>query len=237
MLIRISVCSGSPDAVDSLASRAGGRSACSPRLACERSQGDRTITPTPDRKDNTMGESMTSARAAGWYRDPPGRLRYAYWDGSGWRPDVTAAVNLMHGTAKFFIRRRALARIGEFVPNHETVECIAAGSYYTWTWGNTPVAVVLTDRRLLLLLGGRRKARVREYPRESISFAKPGLWGSITVIANGETFRVDRVNPHDADDMVDAIRDARPAGERDRPSRRPVARYLGKLRHRHVTEE
>ena len=185
-----------------------------------------------------MGESMTSARAAGWYRDPPGGFKYRYWDGSGWRPDVTAAVNGMHGTAKFFIRRRALARIGEFVPNNETVECIAAGSYYTWSWGNTPVAVVLTDRRLLLLLGGRRKARVREYPRDSISFAKPGFWGSITVIANGKRFRVDHVNPRDADDMVDAIRD-HATGRRTGPAPPPrlVAKYLGKIRRWRVTEE
>jgi hypothetical protein len=54
--------------------------------------------------EDGMGESVTSARAAGWYRDPPGGYEYGYWDGSSWRPDVSAAVHLMHANSaeKFF---------------------------------------------------------------------------------------------------------------------------------------
>lgn len=184
-----------------------------------------------------MGESVTSARAAGWYRDPPGGYEYGYWDGSAWRRDVSAAMHLMHENdiAKFFIRRRALARIGEFVPNTETVACIGAGTYYSW--GNRPVAVVLTDRRLLLLIGGRRRARVREYPLESISFAE-SRWGGLTVIANGKRLRIDPMNVHDRDEMARAIRD-RLIGRRTgpAPSPRRVWGDLGKITRWRVTEE
>jgi Bacterial PH domain len=162
---------------------------------------------------------------------------YGYWDGSAWRPDVSAALHLMHvnSTAKFFIRRRALARIGEFVSKDETVKCMAAGTYYSW--GNTNVTVVFTDRRLLPLIGGRRTARVREYPRESISDAKSGVLGSITVIANGKTLYISYVNPHDADDMVDAIRGPSSNRQRTRRAKPPWPEDLGKIRRWRVTDE
>ena len=184
-----------------------------------------------------MGDMVMSARAAGWYRDPPGGYEYGYWDGSAWRPDVSAAMHVMQASSieKYFIGRRALARIGEFVPSDETVVCIGAGSYYSW--GNRPVALVLTDRRLLLLIGGRRRADVRGYPLESISFAG-SRWGGLTVIANGKKLRIECMNVHDRDEIARAIRD-RLSGRHPGPAPAPrrVWDDLGKITRWRVTEE
>lgn len=156
-------------------------------------------------EENRMDESAGPARAAGWYPDPSGRYKHAYWDGSDWRPDVAAAVNRMqvNSSKKFFIRRGALSRIGEFVLKDETVERIATGTYYSW--GNRSGSLVLTDRRLLLLIGGRRTVEVRDYPLESVSSAESGL-GGIAVLAKGKRLRLAEMNGEDADDFVYALR-------------------------------
>jgi hypothetical protein len=108
------------------------------------------------------GESVTPPCAAGWYPHHPDSKEYGYWDGSTWRPDVMAAMNRMHNYSppKSF-RRWALARVGEFVPGDETVERIATGTSYFHRWGRSTSEVV-TDRRLLLLIGRRHDAEVRE---------------------------------------------------------------------------
>lgn len=153
-----------------------------------------------------MGESVKSSRAAGWYPDPPSSKEYGYWDGSTWRPDVTAAMNRMHNYSppKSF-RRWALARIGEFVPSDETVERIATGTSYFHPLGRG-TSVVVTDRRLLLLIGSRHRAEVRDYPFESISYVEASEEG-LTVCAHGQTLRIRYMNVNDADEIADAIQD------------------------------
>jgi hypothetical protein len=152
-------------------------------------------------EENRMDEPVRQRRAAGWYPDPSGRYKHAYWDGSDWRPDVTAALNRIN--KNLFIRRGALARIGEFLLKDETVERIATGTYYSW--GNRSGVLVLTDRRLLLLIGGRRTVEVRDYPLESVSSAEAG-WGGIAVFVNGKTLRLTTMNGEDADEFAYALR-------------------------------
>jgi hypothetical protein len=65
---------------------------------------------------------------------------------------------------------------------------------------------VVTDRRLLLLIGFRHDAEVREYPFESISYVEAGDEG-LTVCANGQMFRIGDMNVTDADEAADAIQD------------------------------
>jgi hypothetical protein len=151
-------------------------------------------------------ESVTPRRAAGWYRHPPDSKEYGYWDGSTWRPDVMAAMNRMHNYSppKSF-RGWALEGIGEFVPSDERVERIAMGTSYFHRFGR-PTSVVVTDRRLLLLIGFRHDAEVREYPFESISYVDAGHEG-LTVCANGQTFRIGDMNVTDADEAADVIQD------------------------------
>jgi Protein of unknown function (DUF2510) len=153
---------------------------------------------------------VTPPSDAGWYHDPPGGYEYRYWDGSGWRPDLTVAMDRMgrDRIQKFSVRRR-LSRIIKLVSNDETVDCITDGDYYSW--GNTTALVVLTDRRLLLLIGGRLLGRVRDYPLESISF-EDSRWGGIKVIANGKVLRLPG-----ADEIAHAIQDRR-SGGRPRPA-------------------
>lgn len=150
--------------------------------------------------------SVTPPRAAGWYPRPPGSKEYGYWDGSTWRPDVMAAMNRMHNYSppKAF-RGWALEGIGEFVPSDETVERIAMGTSYFRRFGRA-TAVVVTDRRLLLLIGGRHDAEVREYPFESISYVEAGDEG-LTVFANGQRLRIGDMNVTDADEAADVIQD------------------------------
>jgi Protein of unknown function (DUF2510) len=198
--------------------------------------------------------------AAGWYPDPSGGSDWGYWDGSAWRRDVTAAIDRrlenraerssawpmvawsrrrwrrdLDIGAGLFLRGRALARIGEFVPRAETVECIADGTCYAW--GNRRVSVVLTDLRFLLLIGSRRRADVREYPLSSISSAESG-WGRLKVVVNGQKVTIYHMNPHDADDMAHALRD-RLSGRRTGPAppRRRAVGDLKKIRRWRVTEE
>jgi hypothetical protein len=151
-------------------------------------------------------ESATPPRAAGWYPHPPDSKDYGYWDGSGWRPDVMAAMNRMHNYSppKSF-RGWALEGIGEFVPSDETVQRIAMGTSYFHRFGRA-TSVVVTDRRLLLLIGFRHDADVREYPFESISYVEAGDEG-LTVCANGQTFRIGDMNITDADEAADVIQD------------------------------
>jgi hypothetical protein len=153
-----------------------------------------------------MGESVKPSRAAGWYPGPLGGNEYGYWDGSAWRPDVMAAMNRMHNYSppKSF-RRWALARIGEFVPSEETVERIATGTSYFRPLGRG-TSVVVTDRRLLLLIGSRQRAEVREYPLELISCVEAGEAG-LTVCANGQSLRIGCMNVNDADEIADVIQD------------------------------
>ena len=160
------------------------------------------MTMTDDREES-IGESATPSRAVGWYRDPSGRYKYGYWDGSDWQPDVSAAMNRMRTSWKPGIRRGAIVRIGEFLLKGETVERMATGNYYSW--GNHHVFVVLTDRRLLFLTGGRRRPEVRSYPLESISFVDSG-WGGIAVFANGDKLRITEMDREDADEIVYATR-------------------------------
>jgi hypothetical protein len=196
-----------------------------------------------------MGESRTPSPAAGWYRDPPGAYEYGYWDGSGWRPDVTAAISKMlasrsaaawrsrwswsrrlhHELAADGIGRGALARIGEFVARDETVERIAE-THSVYNSPGDDGYVVLTDRRLLRLTGSRRRAQVRDFALQSISVAE-SEWAGITVVASGKTWRIGRMNVHDADDMAHAIR-GRSSGRRTGP-----ATPLGKIKRWRVTEE
>jgi hypothetical protein len=150
-----------------------------------------------------MDEPVRPPRAAGWYRDPTGRYKYGYWDGSDWRPDVAAAMERMRTSWKPGIRRGAIVRIGEFLLKDETVERMATGNYYSW--GNRGVFVVLTDRRLLFLIGGRRRAKVRAYPHESVSFVDSG-WGGIAVFANGDRLRITEMDREDADEIAYATR-------------------------------
>lgn len=159
------------------------------------------MTMTPDGAEDSMGESATPPRAAGWYRDPSGRSKYGYWDGSDWRPDVSGAMNRMRTSWKPGIRRGAIVRIGEFLFKGETVERMATGNYYSW--GNNHVFVVLTDRGLLFLTGGRRRAKVRAYPLESISFVDS--WGGIAVCADGKKLRT-QIDREDADEIAYATR-------------------------------
>jgi hypothetical protein len=140
--------------------------------------------------------------------------------------------------AKFFIRRGALARIGEFVPSDETVECIAAGTYFSW--GNRSVTVVLTNRRLLLMMGGRRLAEVRDYSSESISSVK-STWVDfgdqcLTVVANGKRLPTRGMNADDADEMAHWIR-VGSSGRRSEPARPPRRDDLGKIKRWRVAEE
>jgi Bacterial PH domain len=150
--------------------------------------------------------SGTPRSAAGWYPHPPGSKEYGYWDGSAWRPDVMAAMNRMHNYSppKSF-RRWALARIGEFVPSDETVERIATGTSYFHRLGRG-TSVVVTDRRLLLLIGSRHHTEARDYPFESISFVEADDEG-LTVCADGQTLRIGDMNVTDADEAADVIQD------------------------------
>jgi hypothetical protein len=117
-----------------------------------------------------------------------------------------AAMNRMHNYSppKSF-SRWALARIGEFVPSDETVERIATGTSYFRPLGRG-TSIVVTDRRLLLLIGSRDRPEVRDYPLGSISFVEAGEEG-LTVCSNGQTFRIGYMNVNDADEIADAIQD------------------------------
>jgi hypothetical protein len=160
------------------------------------------MTMTPNEREESIGESGTPSRAVGCYRDHPDASEYCYSDGSAWRQDVSAALNRTHRPASL---RGALARIGEFVPSDETVECMASGNYYALRKGNQTVTVVLTDRRLLFFFGGRRFARVRDYLLESVSFVEYG-WGGIAVFAVGKRLRINQMNHKDAHEIVYATR-------------------------------
>jgi hypothetical protein len=161
---------------------------------------------SPEPREDSIGEAETPSRPAGWYPTPPGSKEYGYWDGLAWRPDVIAAMNRMHNYSppKSF-RKWALSRIGEFVPSDETIERIATGTSYFHSWGRS-TSVVVTDQRLLLLIGSRRRAEVRDYPLASISYVEAHEEG-LTACANGQMLRIRHMNVTDADEIADVVQD------------------------------
>jgi hypothetical protein len=153
-----------------------------------------------------MGESVTLPPPAGWYRDPSDSHKFRYWDGSAWRPDVTAAINRMHlRSLEKVTFRRALARIGEFVADNETVERMATGMDHAWPYGNYGVLVVLTDRRMFFLKSGRKTKITRNFPLETVTFVECA-WGGITLLARRERAQIAYMNSEDAKAIVDLMR-------------------------------
>lgn len=99
---------------------------------------------------------------------------------------------------------REIRYLTEYLWAGEHVERMTRGSY-----GGRGGLVVLTDRRLLFVVEGRRRRASEEFPLRNVSsveWATGMVTGKITVLASGNKAEIAKVNKYDGREITDLIR-------------------------------